>query len=434
MSEAREVTAEFATIVTPEFALKVKKAGSGTGTVTSSPAGINCGVDCEEKYAEGTKVTLTGAPGANTKAVVWSGCGSVNGENKCEVTMSAAKEVTATFNLEQRLLTVKKTGTGAGKVTSSPAGIDCGSTCSASFDHGTEVTLTATQDPGSEFKGWSGSGCSGTGTCKVTMSEAREVTATFDVKAAGIPLTVAVEGTGTGTVTSDKGGISCEPFCSDEYEAGTKVTLTATAAPGAIFYSWKYCDSGGVNGRQCTVTMDKAKTVKATFTTTYALEVSRAGSGLGKVQSSPGGILCLSNCSETTAVFREATKVILKQTPSKHFHFVEWLGDCTGSGACEVTMGEGHAVQAKFAEDPKHLLTLTKKGGGQGTVKSSVAGINCGVTCSEMSSAYYQGEVVELTVTPGKGSAFGGWSGACTGTGACTVAISEAKEVVALFE
>jgi hypothetical protein len=182
--------------------------------------------------------------------------------------------------------------------------------------------------------------------------------------------------------------------------------------------------------------MTKAKTVKATFTTTHALEVSKApGSGLGKVQSSPGGILCLFNCSETTAAFKEGTKVIVKQTPAKHFHFVEWLGDCTGSGACEPTMGEDHSVEAKFAEDAKHLLTLTKSGGGQGTVKSSVAGINCGAVCSEMSSAYYQGEVVELTATPGKGSAFGGWSGSgCSGTGTCTVTMSEAKAVQAEFK
>ncbi len=98
-------------------------------------------------------------------------------------------------------------------------------------------------------------------------------------------------------------------------------------------------------------------------------------------------------------------------------------------------MGEDHEVQAEFAEDAKHLLTLTKSGGGQGTVKSSVAGINCGAVCSTMSSAYYQGEVVELTATPGKGSTFGGWSGSgCSGTGTCTVTMSAAKSVTAEFK
>ncbi len=336
---------------------------------------------------------------------------------------------------EEFELKVEKTGTGTGKVTSSPPGVDCGADCNELYEEGTEVTLSATADEGSTFTGWSGAGCSGIGACEVTMSEAKTVTAGFEKDEEGIPLSVETEGTGSGVVTSDKGTISCDPFCSDEYEEGTVVVLTASPASGSVFVSWKYCDKGGVNGRQCTMTVDKAKTVKATFTTTYDLEVSRSGSGLGKVQSSPGGVLCLANCSETTASFKEGVKVVVKQTPAKHFHFVEWLGDCTGAGACEPIMGEDHQVEAKFAEDAKHLLTLTKSGGGQGTVKSSVAGINCGATCSEQASAYYQGEVVELTVTPGKGSSFGGWSGAgCAGTGACTVTMSEAREVTADFK
>ncbi|KJU83032.1 secreted protein containing DUF1566, partial [Candidatus Magnetobacterium bavaricum] len=76
-------------------------------------------------------------------------------------------------------LAISKSGTGSGTVTSSPAGINCGSTCSASFATGTSVTLTATADSGSTFTGWSGD-CSGTtSTCTVTMSVAKGVTATF---------------------------------------------------------------------------------------------------------------------------------------------------------------------------------------------------------------------------------------------------------------
>jgi hypothetical protein len=63
-------------------------------------------------------------------------------------------------------------------VTSSPTGISCGATCSASFASGTAVTLTAAAASGSTFTGWSGA-CSGTGACTVTMSAAQSVTATF---------------------------------------------------------------------------------------------------------------------------------------------------------------------------------------------------------------------------------------------------------------
>jgi endoglucanase len=81
-------------------------------------------------------------------------------------------------------LTVAKSGTGSGTVTSSAGGISCGSTCSASFTSGVNVTLTATAASGSTFAGWSGS-CSGTGACAVTMSTARSVTATFNSSGGG---------------------------------------------------------------------------------------------------------------------------------------------------------------------------------------------------------------------------------------------------------
>jgi uncharacterized repeat protein (TIGR01451 family) len=84
-----------------------------------------------------------------------------------------------TVSVVDHSLTVTKAGTGSGMVTSSPAGIDCGATCSASFASGTTVTLTATPDAGSTFTGWSGA-CTGTGPCTVTMDQDRAVTATFD--------------------------------------------------------------------------------------------------------------------------------------------------------------------------------------------------------------------------------------------------------------
>ncbi len=77
--------------------------------------------------------------------------------------MSAARSVTATFDLGTlNALTVTKSGTGAGTVTSDPAGISCGTDCSESYPSTSSVTLTATPNSGSTFGGWSGA-CSGTG-------------------------------------------------------------------------------------------------------------------------------------------------------------------------------------------------------------------------------------------------------------------------------
>jgi Divergent InlB B-repeat domain len=366
------------------------------------------------------------------------GCGVVKLEESEEI------KIKATFALEASTsefpLSVTKEGTGAGTVTSSPAGINCGSECSEEYEEGTEVTLSASAAEGSTFTGWSGSGCSGTGTCKVTMSAAKSVTATFTLEPpAGPVLTVTPEGTGSGTVVSNSSGIECDPTCSAPFTEGSKVTLTASPSAGSVFVSWKGCEKGGAIGRQCTVTMDKAKTVNAKFTTAYDVKVTRVGSGLGKVGSSPSGVLCLANCSSTTALFKEGTSVTLTATPSKNYVFTEWTGDCSGSGTCSLpTLAANKSVGAKFSPVAQHDLALTKSGGGNGTVKATQAGINCGVTCSAMSAAYYQGAEVELTVTPGKGSSFGGWStgsGTCTGTtNPCKVTMSSAKAVTAEFK
>ncbi len=76
-------------------------------------------------------------------------------------------------------LTLTRSGAGSGSVASSPAGINCGLVCSYPFSLSTSVTLTATPAVGSSFTGWSGSGCSGTSTCTVTMLGARSVNAEF---------------------------------------------------------------------------------------------------------------------------------------------------------------------------------------------------------------------------------------------------------------
>ena len=102
--------------------------------------------------------------------------------------MDAAKNVMATFTADtpgQFTLTVVKDGTGSGSVTSAPAGIDCGASCSAPYADGTKVTLSGTADSGSTFTGWSGEGCSGTDDCVVTMDAAKDVTATFTADTLG---------------------------------------------------------------------------------------------------------------------------------------------------------------------------------------------------------------------------------------------------------
>ncbi len=76
-------------------------------------------------------------------------------------------------------LSVATAGTGSGSVTSSPSGIDCGSTCVGSFSLGSSVTLTANANTGSTFRGFTGCDSTSNNTCKVFLTSDRIVTATF---------------------------------------------------------------------------------------------------------------------------------------------------------------------------------------------------------------------------------------------------------------
>ncbi len=98
-------------------------------------------------------------------------------------------------------LTINPIGSGTGTVTSAPAGIDCGSTCVASYDQGTTVTLTANPAAGSTFASWSGGGCTGNGAFVVTMTEMETVTATFDVALSAFPPPISTPAPGS-TLTS----------------------------------------------------------------------------------------------------------------------------------------------------------------------------------------------------------------------------------------
>ena len=425
MDQARSVTATF---TKNTFMLDVTKAGNGGGTVTSTPAGIDCGPTCTASFDDGTQVTLSATPNANSSFMGWSGAGC-SGTGDCVVTMDQARSVTATFTKNTFMLDVTKAGNGGGTVTSTPAGIDCGPTCTASFDDGTQVTLSATPNANSSFMGWSGAGCSGTGDCVVTMDQARSVTATFEMTAVTHQLSVTRTGAGGGTVSSDPAGIDCGPTCSAAFIDGTVVTLTAIPDANSDFNGWS---GGGCFGYStCVVTMDQARSVTAGFVPIMReVIVVKLGSaaGAGTIVSSPPAIDCGPTCGTVVA---QGTTLTLTATAGPDSTFTGWSGaGCSGTGTCTFSANQDTSVTATFVLD-KHTLTIIKGGAGGGTVTSAPAGIDCGSTCS---FDFDHGAVVTLTATPNASSSFTGWSGAgCSGAGACQVTIDQARSVNATF-
>ena len=164
--------------------------------------------------------------------------------------------------LDGQRLTVSKAGNGSGTVTSNAAGINCGTACSTTFEIGSSVVLTATPAAGTSFAGWTGSGCSGAGTCTVPINAAKAVTATFTLQSRS--LTVAKSGNGVGKVTSAPAAVSCPTACLGSFLYGTPVTLTATPGKKAVFSGWTGDCAG--NATTCALSMTADHTATAKFT------------------------------------------------------------------------------------------------------------------------------------------------------------------------
>jgi DNA-binding beta-propeller fold protein YncE len=257
--------------------LSVTKTGAGVGTVASSPFGLLCGSACVGEFDEGVNVTLTATPAPHSRFAGWVGCSTEFTANTCQVAMTSAHAVSADFEpVSQQTLSVAETGSGAGTVASSPAGIECGGVCAGGFDEGSTVTLTATPAAGSRLAGWSGCDSEpSAGSCVVTMSAARAVGAEFEAEPALPPppapgtqyrtLTISTTGLGGagGTVLSAPAGIDCGPSCSRVYERGTSLILTAQAAPGSVFLDWGGCEAE--SGTSCRLSLGSDRNVVAAF-------------------------------------------------------------------------------------------------------------------------------------------------------------------------
>jgi uncharacterized repeat protein (TIGR02543 family) len=176
---------------TPTYLLTVVVDGAENGKVVSVPAGIDCPTTCSARFPKGTRVVLTPVAGPTPSGYdqTWldwaercAGAGTT-----CEITMVSDYMGHATFHLRPSAFGLQVIIVGpadSGFVTSTPAGINCGSTCFHAYAFGTRVDLMAVARPGYQFAGWSGP-CTGTGSCTIELGAptdvpAVEVTARFE--------------------------------------------------------------------------------------------------------------------------------------------------------------------------------------------------------------------------------------------------------------
>ncbi|MFM7718416.1 MAG: InlB B-repeat-containing protein [Actinomycetota bacterium] len=415
MTAAQSVSAAFTAIA----ALDVTWFGGGAGTVTSDPAGIACSAatTCTSTFARGTLVTLQAAASAGSVFLGWAG--ACDGAGACSVTLDGSTEVEAIFAPAYTLAVVIR-GDGSGSISSLDGRIDCGSSCTALYEPttcegcatGTEATVELVADSaiGSVFTGWSGGGCSGTGPCVVAITDAVRVDAAFAV--ASYPVSVSLDGAGSGTITSIGGAISCPGTCTADVPHGETLTLVANPDAVSAFSAWTG-EGCATSGATCAVTITGPSSFTATFLPTEPLTLLRSGNGSGTVTSSPAGISCGSTCA---ARFVRGTSVSLEAAPAVGSVFAGWSGACTGTDPCTVTLDAAASVEATFTLE-RHEVAVTDDG--PGVVASTPAGIDCGLDCSE---TWDHGTAVTLLATPDASSLFVGWSGVTCASGVQTAA------------
>jgi hypothetical protein len=335
------------------YTVQVNRNGTGTGTITSSPAGMNCNAitpnQCFLVVDAGSSVTLTATPGAGSYFADWGLPACAPGPT-CTFTVN--NDVTLATRFEPNTLSVQRFGTdGAnGTVTSAPVGINCGTTCSANFTSGTDVTLTATPDAGAIFLRWGGEvpgTCLGNPQCVVPLSNPRNVTALF----APATQTLNVTLNGFGLVTSTPAGINCGSTCSAAFGTGSTVTLLAQNPP---FSNFAFANWGGDAANcganpQCLIPMNALRNVTANFPQRQ-IAVTVTTTGNGTVSSSPAGISgCSGSCTNN---FGAGSLLTLTATPGPGQRFVGWSADaaiCGSNPICTLQPSNPITASAAFA-------------------------------------------------------------------------------------
>jgi hypothetical protein len=335
--------------------------------------------------------------------------------------MTQARSVTAGFSLPSFTIATSSNPAAGGSTSGG-----------GSYQAGASVTVTASPATGYSFVNWteSGTAVSTSASYSFTASANRTLVANFAQPQ--YALSISGSGGGNGSVTSNPAGISCtltagsaSGTCNASYAAGASVTLTAIPAGGSSFSGW----SGACSGSgACTVSMTQARTVTASFVAMPPpVTITTSSTPTAGGSTSGGG------------TYPSGTTVTVTATPANGYQFVRWT-----EGATEVSTSLAYTFNATAArllvahfELVPYPLSIIAGGNGSGSVASSPSGINCTITAGaatgSCSAGYAPDTNVVLTATPLANNVFNGWSGACSGTGTCTVAMTQARTVTATF-
>jgi List-Bact-rpt repeat protein len=340
---------------------------AGSGTVTSSPAGINCPQTCSAFFPSGTSVTLTATPATDFRFDEWKSSPVCTIQptvpNECRINVSSDMTVGVVF---RPAATLHVFPNGNGVVDVSPAGIDLatGSTltrcdpavrdrgCELAYLPRTLVTATATPGSGRTFAGWSNARC-GAGPCTVeAVAGETSLVASFN------PLELAVVVAGEGVVTSSPAGINCgdDRFdCAVSAPLGAKFVLDA----GTATHEWRFgCEPAGgdVHAQRCTATVAGSPTlVGVSFggaggpeppnRISIRLDLLKSGGTNAAVKGRK--IDCRQ--SKCAATYKFGDMEELRPVDARGARFDHWINGCGTTRVCRFPVGPITSLEAVFA-------------------------------------------------------------------------------------
>ncbi|MGE0358426.1 MAG: choice-of-anchor D domain-containing protein [Burkholderiales bacterium] len=355
------------------YGLLVNRSGTGTGAVVSTPSGIDCplGGTCESVFDAGTMITLTASPWPGSVFTGWSGAPSCSTEPSCTFLHAYPLVVTANFELlPTHLLSVAKSGTGSGTVTSSPAGISCGADCEETYVQGTSITLAAAPAAGSAFTGWNVASCGVAPECVVTVDSPLSVTAFFGpipVPQAGFSTTTmqwagifgtvmdsrTVTITSLGTAPLDLGVVSVTGPQSGSFLAqGCSLSSMAPGANCLVTVFFQPASAGNHAATLAIPTNDPARPVLQVSLAgvanvqTYTVTVNHDGGGT--VGASSGSMTCVGLAC--TGTFETGASLTLTAVPHAGSRFSAWTAcPLPGADTCSMTVTGDITIGLAFA-------------------------------------------------------------------------------------
>ena len=427
----------------PVGSLEIEVMASGAGSVEAPAFGFSCRDTCILAVEAGDRVTLIAVPDDGQLAVAWDGPCDALDEN-CEWRVEQGARVQMHFAPNALRLALEGDGEGRFEVSDGTTTTNCRASCGVGFDQSRMVAITYRSEGSARtvVGPWSGA-CSGATRddyCLLRVEDAVEVGTTWLHPPLARDVAYVTDQEQPLQVTAADGVLA-----NDEDSPGDPLSAQLLSGPDggtlalAADGSFRYEPTAGFAGVDSFVyrardAYGNEDDARVRITVRPRLQLSKAGDGAGRISSEPPGIDCGSSCTSDRMHVEPGTSVTLTATPDPESLFSGWGGDCSGTGACVITIDGPTSVSATFAlADPGlGTLSVTLAGTGVGRVSSDPPGID---VASGTSSAQFElDSTVELTATPDPGSTFAGWSGDCRGTSTtCTVTMSESVSVTATF-